>query len=65
MKIFGMGFIETAVAGVIGVGETGVVSRCIECRAWLEGDQRCNGFGQGCVARRESESGPSPAEKGK
>ena len=58
MKFFGVGFLETAVIGVVGAGDTGIVSRCLECRARLEGGQPCNGFGEGCVARRDPLPGP-------
>ena len=63
MKFFGVSFLETAVTGVVGVGDTGIVSRCVECAARQAGGQPCNGFGEGCVARREPGSAPQlPSE---
>ena len=61
MKFFGVSFLETAALGVIGRGESGVVSRCIDCRAQLQGGQTCNGFGAGCTTRRDPL--PEPDEK--
>ena len=58
MKYFGVSFLETAVTGVLGAGETGIISRCVECPARADGAQPCSGFGIGCVERRE----PQPPE---
>ena len=54
MKFFGVTFLETAVTGVIGTGESGIASRCIACRA-RPGMRECNGFGEGCLTQREAE----------
>ena len=63
MRFFGVSFLETAALGVVGRGDSGIVSRCIECRARLEDGRECNGFGAGCVARRDPQPSESPTKR--
>jgi hypothetical protein len=49
MKFFGVGFLETAVTGVIGNGVAGVVSRCVDCELRAGSEPGCSGFGAGCM----------------
>ena len=58
MRFFGVGFLETAVIGVVGTGDTGIVSRCVGCREGPQGTETCSGFSEGCVVKRD----PQPSE---
>lgn len=62
MDFFGVTFLQTAVTGVIGVGSTGVASRCLACGAKRVAE--CNGFGEGCLVRPapDSPADPMPAD---
>jgi len=53
MKFFDVNFLETAAIGVVGLGDSGIVSRRTQCRARHEGGEPCHGFAEGCVVRRD------------
>ncbi len=63
MDFFGVTFLQTAVTGVIGVGSTGVASRCLACGAKQVAE--CNGFGVGCLVKREPDPPSVPLPEGR
>lgn len=62
MNILSMKFLETAVTGVVGMGERGgSISRCAECRLADLEQGPCAGFGEGCLVRKEDPATRPPA----
>lgn len=55
MNFFGWKYLETAVTGVIGLGKSGVASRCQECALAKREMEACGGFGEGCVVKLQPE----------
>ena len=44
-------WLETVVIGVVGLGPTGIASRCVECRRAHPDAASCSGFGAGCLLK--------------
>ncbi len=55
MDTIALNFLETAVVGVVGIGASGVASRCMECQWAQQESKPCGGFGEGCMTRQQKE----------